>query len=99
MATNVNVFAKVLTAPKTYKSKVGVEMFRVMVAVRGENKGLSLVGPITQVARLTVNGCYTFTKCNKGDSGISMTRDSVVSIHLFSSDIKRLREKYYNHCT
>ena len=80
MSTNVNVFAKILTAPKQYSSKVGVAMFRTMVAVRGEKKGLSLVGPWTKVERLAVNNCYSFTKCNKGDSGISMTQDSSVSI-------------------
>ena len=81
MSTNVNVFAKILTTPGTYRSKSGVEMFRTMVAVRGESKGLSLVGPIAKGANLAINNCYTFTKCNRSDSGISLTRDSVVSIY------------------
>ena len=39
------VFIKVLTPQKAYTSKLAHELFRVMVAVKGEEKSLPLIGP------------------------------------------------------
>ena len=77
------VFVKILTAPKAYRSKTQVDMFRVMVAVRGEEKGLTMVGQWPKASQLEVNSCFSITKCNKGDSGITLTADSVVSVASF----------------
>ena len=77
------VFVKILTAPKSYRSKTQVDMFRVMVAVRGEEKGLTMVGQWPKASQLEVNSCFSITKCNKGDSGVTLTADSVVSESTF----------------
>ena len=73
------VFVKVLTPPKAYTSKLGHAMFRVMVAVKDDKSGYPLIGSQARIEEFPVNRFLTLTKCSKGDKGISLSAETVVS--------------------
>ena len=56
-------------------------MFRTMVAIKGESKGLPLVGPATKTEAMTVDRYISITKCNHGDTGVTVTAESIVSTY------------------
>ena len=74
------IFVKVLTEPKGWQTKMGVDMFRTMVAVREEPKGYTMVGPQRFTPRLRVNACLSLTRTVRGDSGITVSDECFVSI-------------------
>ena len=76
------IFVKILTAPKSFSNKMQQEMFRTMVAVKGEKKGLSLVGPRPKMDSLAADRFVTITRAIHGDTGVTITSESSVSIHL-----------------
>ena len=77
-STMTTVFVKVLTSAKEYTSRLGYDMFRTMVAVKGEKRGLPLTSPRDKKGEFAQDRFLSLTQVSKGDTSITLSAATVV---------------------
>ena len=91
------VFVKVLTSAKEYTSHLGYDMFRTMVAVKEEKRGLPLTGPRDKKGEFAQDRFLSLTQVSKGDTGITLSGATVVRNLLYYAGNIRLGHLTHYH--